>query len=161
MRMAVIHALEVLDKYGLTEAQIDLDHLTEIANSEGIIRHWFTFKGRLRERYLVSEDGIPLIAIASYLKAPGAWALAELRHLSAHALGHHFMHRGSYLYVDSVMQCKKEEQADSFAAVALISPHQLMLNSGPWTRAKDLADIFMVPLKLAEKRVKIYEAMRK
>ena len=75
------------------------------------------FQGRLRE---VIIEGI--IGIDERLPSP--W----VRWLTAHAIGHHLLHTGTWLYLDSwqwVATLKAERQAEEFAAGLLMPPDSI------------------------------------
>jgi hypothetical protein len=88
------------------------------------------FRGRLKE---VVMDGV--IAIDERL--PGPWA----RWLTAHAVGHHLMHTGTWLYLDSwqwVNRPKAERQAEEFAAGLLVRDGPSWAALGPTTLSSRL-----------------------
>ena len=152
MNIAVKKALEILTLHGLLDFFIDLKNLSIIVEKEDIISYPFPFKGRLKERYFATSDGIVQIAVDPNI------SLAEQKHMIAHALGHHFLHQGNYAHINGIVQDKQEHQADVFAAVLLVPPHTL-IRLRP-TSAFALAQGYGIPLVLAEKRVDIYKKHR-
>jgi len=148
LNIAVKKALEVLTLHGLLDSYVDLLNLTTIVEKEGIISYKFPFRGRLKERYFATSDGIVQIAVDLNISS------AEQKHVVAHALGHHFLHQGNYAHIDGIVQDKQEHQADDFAAALLVPPHTL-IRLRP-TSAFALAQGYGIPLALAEKRVDIY-----
>ena len=70
----------------------------------------------MKERYICTTDNIAIITINEGVLN------SELKHLTAHALGHHFLHKGSYAYMNNIVLDKQENQAEEFAAVLLVPP---------------------------------------
>lgn len=90
--------------------------------------------GRLTELYF--GDHIILNKNLSY---------QHKRHYLAHALGHHYLHAGNYLYFSQTRQFqndKEETQAEEFAAYLLI-PEIELIPIIHW-ELSDLADNFQV-----------------
>lgn len=152
MNIAVKKALEVLALHGLLDSHVDLRNLTIIIEKEGIISYTFPFRGRLKERYCETNDGIVQIAIDSSISS------SEQKHMLAHALGHHFLHQGNYAHIDGIVQDKQEHQADVFAAVLLVPP-SILMRIRP-SSALALAQGYGIPLTLAERRIAIYKEHR-
>ncbi len=152
MNIAVKKALEILTLHGLLDSFMDLKNLSIIVENENIIFYPFPFKGRLKERYFATSDGIVQIAVDSNI------SLAEQKHMIAHALGHHFLHQGNYAHINGIVQDKQEHQADDFAAVLLVPP-SILISIRP-SIALGLAQGCGIPLVLAEKRVNIYKQHR-
>lgn len=149
MNIAIKKALEVLETYGLLSSIVDFQHISAIIDKENIIFSMFPFKGRLKERYICTKDNIVLITIHEEVGTP------ELKHLTAHALAHHFLHKGSYAYINDIVLDKQENQAEEFAAVLLVPPSVLQ-KIKPAT-AYELAGECDIPIRLAERRLRIYE----
>lgn len=81
---------------------------------------------------------------------------AQKRHLLAHALGHHFLHAGNYLFFQQHrhhQNNKEEKQADEFAAHLLLPENKLstMIDWDP----SDLADHFQVTPEFIEFRLQL------
>jgi hypothetical protein len=94
------------------------------------------FAGRVREVIVDRVIGVDA-------DAPRPWA----RWLVAHAVGHHLLHTGSSLYLDSwrwVERNKAERQAEEFAAGLLLAP--LVASPSPVTLARRA----VVPVPKAE-----------
>lgn len=94
-----------------TKPPLDLLPLLERLDLE--VTRW-RFQGRLRE---VIGDGV--IGIDDRL--PDPW----VRWLTAHAIGHHLLHTGTWLYLAAwqwVNRFKAERQAEEFAAGLLVPP---------------------------------------
>ena len=88
------------------------------------------FRGRLKE---IIMEGV--IAIDSRLPSP--W----VRWLTAHAIGHHALHTGAWLYLDSwqwVNRRKAERQAEEFAAGLLVPAGSSPMAPGPGALAARL-----------------------
>jgi len=149
LNIAVKKALEVLTLHGLLDFYIDFRHLSRIIDNENIIFYTFPFEGRIKERYLATSDGIAQIAVDSNLSPP------EQKHMTAHALGHHFLHQGNFTHINDIVQNKQEQQAENFAAVLLVPP-PVLLQIQPSTECS-LAQGYSIPLILAERRVEIYK----
>lgn len=149
MNIAIHKALKVLDTYGLSSSIITFQHISIIIDNEEILLNTFPFKGRLRERYICTEDGIAQITIKAGIDA------LESKHLIAHALGHHFLHKGSYAFIDSIILDKQERQAEDFAAV-LLAPPKTISSIQPKTTYQ-LASDYEIPMFLAETRMNIYK----
>lgn len=149
MNTAIKKALEVLRTFGLLSLSPDFQHISTIIDKENIIFTTFPFKGRLKERYICTNDGIALITVDNFLNP------VEIKHLTAHALGHHYLHKGSYAFINNIVLDKQEYQAEEFAAVLLVPPSVLQ-KIKPAT-AYELAEECDIPVHLAERRLRIYE----
>ena len=149
MNIAIRKALKVLDTYGLSSSFVTFQHISTILDNEGILLNTFPFKGRLRERYICTEDGIAQITIKDCIDTP------EAKHLIAHALGHHFMHKGSYAFIDNIVLDKQERQAEDFAAVLLAPPKSI--SSAKPKSTYQLAVDYEIPELVAETRMNIYK----
>jgi len=107
-----------------------------------------TLAGRLKELYF--GDHIILRANLSH---------NEKRHFLAHALGHHFMHTGNYLFFQQhryLQNDKEEMQAEEFAAHLLVPDRELepIADSPP----AELASFFQVSEELITLRLKLMSA---
>ena len=152
MNIAIRKALEILTLHGLLDSFIDLKKLSIIVEKESIIFYPFSFKGRLKERYFATSDGIVQIAVDPNISS------AEQKYMISHALGHHFLHQGNYAHINGIVQDKQEHQADVFAAVLLVPP-SIFMRIRPST-AFALAQGYGIPLTLAERRIAIYKEHR-
>ena len=102
-------ARQVLRKYNLTTAPIDLQ---TIIRGENLILDQWSFHGRVKEVYLGDSIGIDQTSDPK-----------KQRELIAHALGHHFLHKGNHLYFEGMDQFtvfKQEHEAQCFAAELLM-----------------------------------------
>jgi len=85
----------------------------------------------------------------------------QKRHLLAHALGHHFLHAGNYLFFQQHrlgQNDKEEKQADEFAAHLLLPDNKL----SPiihWDN-HELADYFQVPPEFIDFRRQLFQNYR-
>jgi hypothetical protein len=144
MNRARRKAEEVIKEYGNNLGAIleilDID-LLEVA-----------MKGRLKEIFF--GDHIVLRRDLSYL---------EKQELTAHALGHHFMHSGSHyaaarkIYTFSNYH---EKQANIFAAYLLIPEDELEKTIYPDVKASDIAESFEVTPEFATFRLELYKATK-
>jgi len=78
------------------------------------------------------------------------------RHLLAHALGHHYLHAGNYLFFQQhrhLQNNKEEKQADEFAAHLLLPTHQLLPISH-WD-ISEIADHFQVTPEFLDFRIQL------
>ncbi|QNB45878.1 ImmA/IrrE family metallo-endopeptidase [Thermanaerosceptrum fracticalcis] len=151
MNIAIKKALEVLELHGLLDSYIDFQQLSTILDKENIIFYTFPFQGRLKERYIATNDEITQIAVKESID------IAQEKHMIAHALGHHFLHRGNYAHIDGIVQDKQENQAEDFAAVLLVPPSILKKFRPTWSF--QIAEECNIPLSLAERRIRILEAI--
>ncbi|SMB95555.1 protein of unknown function [Desulfonispora thiosulfatigenes DSM 11270] len=149
MNIAIKKALAVLENYGLLSCVLTFRQIQSILDSENIIFNNFSFNGRLKERYISTGDGISIITIN------GDAETQDAKHLTAHALGHHFLHKGNYAYIDNIVLDKHENQAEDFAAILLVPP--LALSKSKPSTTIELTELFEIPLHLAERRLKIFE----
>jgi Zn-dependent peptidase ImmA (M78 family) len=149
MNVAIKKALEVLELHGLLDSYVDFQQLSTILDKENIIFYTFPFQGRLKERYIATNDDITQIAVKESID------IAEEKHMIAHALGHHFLHRGNYAHIDGIVQDKQENQAEDFAAILLVTPQ--MLEKLRPLGVHQIALEFNVPLSIAERRMRIFE----
>ncbi len=146
--IAARKATEIIQRFNLTDVVTE-DDLHRIRQAEGILfLDNYPFVGRVRERY-INHNGIALITLKGGLNS------CERKHYLAHALGHHFLHRGSHLLMDNIRLTKQELQAETFAAF-LLMPAQKMeevmrANPAPW----HLAQVFGVSVDLARKRIEL------
>ena len=95
------------------EPPVDLKPLLEKLSLEVV--PW-RFDGRVREVVIAGVIGIDS-------RLSSAWT----RWLTAHAIGHHLLHTGTSLYLESwqwVNRVKAERQAEEFAAGLLLPPGQ-------------------------------------
>ena len=109
---------EIARQFGL-DADDDLDPLLRSLGLEVI--PW-RFTERLREVIFEGAIGIDE-------SLPPDWR----RWLTAHAIGHHVLHTGTSLYLESwqwVSQLKSERQAEEFAAGLLVPPGAVADGSG-------------------------------
>ena len=86
--------------------------LVPVLRGLGLERTHWRFQGRLREVIMEGVVGIDL-------RLPAPW----VRWLTAHAVGHHLLHTGTSLYLDSwqwVNRVKAERQSEEFAAGLLM-----------------------------------------
>jgi len=119
MNIAIKKALKVLRTYGLLCYIPDFQQISTIIYKENIIFSRFPFEGRLKERYICTNDNIAVITIDEGVSS------CELKHLTTHALGHHFLHKGNYAFINDIVLDKQEYQAEEFAAVLLVPPPAL------------------------------------
>lgn len=138
-----------MNLHGLLNSYVNLTKLANIVEREDIIFYTFPFAGRLKERYVSTNDGIVQIAIDSNINK------AEQKHMIAHALGHHFLHQGNYAHIDGIVQDKQEYQADVFASVLLVPP-AIFQQAKPST-VSELAHAYNIPIILAERRIEIFK----
>ena len=115
-------------------APLDLSPLLDRLGLE-LVR--WRFHGRLKE---VIMEGV----IAIDCRLPDPW----VRWLTAHAIGHHVLHTGAWLYLDSwqwVNRRKAERQAEEFAAGLLVPAAGPLVTPG----AEMLAARLGIPLEKA------------
>lgn len=125
-------ARQVLRKYHLTTAPIDLQ---TIIDGEELVLDRRSFHGRVREVYLGDSIGVDKSECPK-----------KQRELIAHALGHHFLHKGNHFYFESYDQFtafKQEYEAQCFAAELLMPKTVLKMKRHLPT--KKIADYFSVP----------------
>lgn len=96
----------------------------EIARRERILVRTYPFRGRIKERYICSPDGIALLTIRTGLIEEEA-ALAI-----AHGLGHHFLHRANCWNCSEAELQRMEYEADLFARTLLM--HWETCHSDSW-----------------------------
>lgn len=98
-----------------------------LAESEGIVVEYHDFVPPLEAVYLVLENGVPIIGLASWLREGTPYA----RCVFAHELGHHFTAAclpDVYIreHSDDVAIWKAEHKADRWAANYLIPRMELL-----------------------------------
>mgnify|MGYP001328596294 CR=1 FL=1 len=101
--------------------------------------------GRLKELYF-----------GDYIILNKKMPYSQKRRYLAHALGHHFLHAGNYLFFSQMryLQNTKEEiQAEEFAAFLLIPP--ISLSSIHSDDIAELADYFQVPPSFMQFRLSL------
>jgi hypothetical protein len=92
VNMVVDQVLNIVQKYHITTFPTAYI-LRRIALEEGLILGDFPFRGRVKEVFIRTSDGIALLTLKSGLLE------SELKHAFAHGLGHFFFSQGSrYLY---------------------------------------------------------------
>ncbi len=131
MTKAQKRARQVLRKYYLTTAPINLQ---TIIDGEGLILDKWAFHGRVKEVYLGDSIGIDQKADPQ-----------KQRELIAHALGHHFLHRGNHFYFenrDQFATFKQEHEAQCFAA-ELLMPRKEVKELKHLSKS-DIADHFQI-----------------
>ena len=131
MTKAQKRARQVLRKYRLTTAPIDLQ--TIIEGEELTLDEW-SFHGRVKEVYLGDSIGI----------TQGIDPKKQ-RELIAHALGHHFLHQGNHLYFekrDQFTAFKQEHEAQCFAAELLMPRNEV--EKMKHLSKSDIADHFQI-----------------
>lgn len=155
MKNEVDIALAILEKYNLADAGIiTLRELELIADGENLIRLNYPLKGRIKERYIRDQDGVGYLTIRSDIRSE-----ADLKHLSAHGLGHHLLHHsGSWMFLSGLFIDKQEIEAEVFAAVLLVPPAGLRRRQS-WFGPGEIARAFNIPSRLAETRWRVLEVM--
>ena len=138
MSLALQRAKQVINTYQSNDPYL-------ISEELGISVIEATLAGRLKELYFGDH-----IILRNNLSTN------EKRHYLAHALGHHFLHTGNYLFFNNhrhFQNTKEELQAEEFAAHLLIPDQELnpMLDWHP----ADLAEYFQVSEELITLRLKI------
>lgn len=131
--------------------------LVEYGNDIGVILERLdievlevAMKGRLKEIFF--GDHIVLRSDLSHL---------EKRELTAHALGHHFMHAGSHYAASKKIYSFSnyhEKQANIFAAYLLIPEGELEKAIYPDVPVADITEMFEVTPEFATFRLELYEA---
>lgn len=149
MNITIRKALKVLKNFGLLYNIPDFYKIKKIIHRENIIFCRFPFKGRLKERYICTPDNIAVITINEGVSS------CELKHLTAHALGHHFLHKGNHAFVNNAILDKQENQAEEFAAIILVPPPAL-IKIKP-VSIYELAGECDIPIDLAERRMRIFK----
>lgn len=142
MIKALKRAREVLQQCELSSAPINIDKIIEC---EGINLDDWRFAGRIKEAYLGDSIGIKNTVNPR-----------KKRELIAHALGHHFLHTGNYLYFkthDQFIPFKQEYEAQCFAAELLMP--KLLFNPRKHLPFEDLADFFSVTEEFVKFRLEI------
>lgn len=144
MNIAKRKAEEIIDKYG--------SNLQDILDAEGIHVIEVPLAGRLKELYFGD-----VIALKNSLSN------AEKKELTAHALGHHFLHAGNHMAASSGAYSwdkLQERQAEVFAAY-LLMPKLRLTTRHYQTAVLNLADEYGVTEKFAGFRLKLLKAYRK
>jgi len=133
MTKAQRRARQILRKYKLSTAPINLQTIIE---GENLMLDEWNFHGRVKEVYLGDSIGID-----------NSVDHKKQRELIAHALGHHFLHKGNHLYFetnDQFITFKQEHEAQCFAA-ELLMPRE-MLTCRKNLSVEKVADYFNVPI---------------
>lgn len=131
MKNARKRARQIVRKYNLCTAPIDL---YKIIDNEYLTLDERVFQGRVKEMYV--GDSIGILQSATPRKK---------RELIAHALGHHFLHRGNHMYFeenDQFTKFKQEHEAQMFAS-ELLMPHSLF-SKVEHLSVKEIANYFFV-----------------
>lgn len=97
MGTGVRQALRLIRDYNIT-ATPTVWRLYRIAYGEGLILRYFPFRGRIEGSYLRAPDGIAILTLQSGLPR------GYLKHVLAHGLGFHLIHRGPGTYVHGVVE---------------------------------------------------------
>lgn len=144
MNRARRKAEEVFKKYG--------NDLPDILDSLDIEVIGVPMSGRLKEIFFGDH-----IVLRNDLSAQ------EKRELTAHALGHHFMHAGSHYAASRKIYTFSnyhEKQANIFAAYLLIPEHELLNTIYPDVTTADIAESFEVSTEFAAFRLELYKATK-
>lgn len=144
MNRAIKKAQEVYDKYG--------NDLDRILAKEKIEVLEVPLAGRFKEIYF-----------GDYIILKDKLSPEEKRELTAHALGHHFLHAGSHYAASKKIYSFSnyhEKQANVFAAYLLMPDDKLEKALYPDIPTTELIDKFDVTPKLAEFRLKLYQATK-
>jgi Zn-dependent peptidase ImmA (M78 family) len=137
MTKAQKRARQILRKYKLSTAPINLQ---TIVDGENLILDEWDFHGRVKEVYLGDSIGIDQNMDPE-----------KQRELIAHALGHHFLHKGNHLYFetnDQFCTFKQEHEAQCFAAELLL-PRKLLKQKKKLS-SKAIADYFNISVDFTE-----------
>ncbi|HCE30924.1 hypothetical protein A2778_05770 [Candidatus Daviesbacteria bacterium RIFCSPHIGHO2_01_FULL_40_24] len=143
MKNARKRARQIVRKYNLSTAPIDL---YKIIDNEYLTLDEWVFQGRVKEMYV--GDSIGILQSATPRKK---------RELIAHALGHHFLHRGNHMYFEESDQFKKfkqEIEAQCFATELLI-PHAIF-NQVKHLSIKNLSNYFCVDEEVVRFHAKFF-----
>lgn len=132
------HALR--ERYELRGVVSESDLEVVLAAERLTIDEGWPLSGRLQEVYIAERgSGEGHAAIRRGL------SVREVRWLTAHALGHHTMHRTNRYILDRVTLAKREREAELFAGAFL-------LNIGwPFPPAWEIADTNKVPQDRVER----------
>jgi len=144
MNIAKRKAEEVVEKYG--------NNLQDIISSEGIQVIEVPLAGRLKELYFGD-----IIILKDSLSS------AEKKELTAHALGHHFLHVGNHMAASSGAYSwdkLQERQAEVFAAY-LLMPKLRLTTRHYQTAVLNLVDEYGVTEKFAGFRLKLLKAYKR
>jgi len=144
MNIAKRKAEEIVDKYG--------NDLQDILSSEGIQILEVPLHGRLKELYFGD-----VVILKDNLSS------AEKKELTAHALGHHFLHVGNHWAASSGAYSwdkLQERQAEVFAAY-LLMPKLRLTTRHYDTAVLNLVDEYNVTEKFAGFRLKLLQSYRK
>ncbi len=145
MGTGVHQALKLIREYNIT-ATPTVWRLYRIAYGEGLILRYFPFRGRIEGSYLRTPDGIAILTLQSGLP-PG-----YLKHVLAHGLGFHLIHRGPGTYIHGVVETDLDGHIRDFAATLLVPPGALK-NLGGQIPPHEIARLAGIPYSLACWRV--------
>jgi len=144
MNIAKRKAEEIINKYG--------NNLQDILSSESIHVAEVPLAGRLKELYfgdvIILKDSL---------------GSAEKKELTAHALGHHFLHAGNHMAASSGAYSwdkLQERQAEVFAAY-LLMPKLRLTTRHYQTAVLNLADEYNVTEKFAGFRLKLLQSYKR
>jgi Zn-dependent peptidase ImmA (M78 family) len=143
MNIAKRKALEIADKYG--------GDLEAILDLEGVQVIDVPLAGRLKELYFGD-----VIVLREGLLEP------EKKELTAHALGHHFLHAGNHMAASSGAYSWdkiQERQAEVFAAY-LLMPKLRLTTRHLQTAILNLVEEYGVTEKFARFRLKLLQAYK-
>jgi Zn-dependent peptidase ImmA (M78 family) len=143
MNTAKRKAVEIIEKHG--------NNLQDILSTEGIQVIEVPLAGRLKELYFGD-----VIILKNTLSE------AEKKELTAHALGHHFLHAGNHLAASSGSYSwdkLQERQAEVFAAYLLV-PKLRLTTRNFQTAVLNLVDEYSITEKFAGFRLKLLEAYK-
>ncbi|MEW6770653.1 MAG: hypothetical protein AB1330_04595 [Bacillota bacterium] len=145
MNTVVDQVLNIVQKYHITTFPSAYT-LRRIALEEGLILGDFPFRGRIKEVFIRTSDGIALLTLKSGLPE------SELKHAFAHGLGHFFFHKDPGIYILGILRTGLEAQAEDFAALLLVPPASLK-ESGQEIPAQEIARLAQIPYRLACRRI--------
>lgn len=144
MNRAIKKAKEIYSKYG--------NNLDKILAKEKIEVLELPLAGRFKE-----------IFFGDYIILKDKLSPEEKRELTAHALGHHFLHAGSHYAASKKIYSFSnyhEKQANAFAAYLLMPDDKLEKMLYPDIANTELANEFDITPKFAEFRLKLYQATK-
>ncbi len=144
MNIARRKAEEIVNKYG--------NNLQEILSSEGIHVIEVPLAGRLKELYFGD-----VIILKDSLNE------SEKKELTAHALGHHFLHVGNHMAASSGAYSwdkLQERQAEVFAAY-LLMPKLKLTTRHFQTAALNLVDEYGITEKFAGFRLNLLQSYKR
>ena len=111
MSLAKQKSWEIINQYHTNDPYV----LAEIEHID-VIEHDLT--GRLKELYF-----------GDHIVLNKKMSLFDKRHYLSHALGHHYLHAGNYLFFTQnryLQNFKEEQQAEEFAAFLLVPDQKLI-----------------------------------